>query len=344
MRSAVLVALLAACGGGGEDVGPPGERRDALWSEFLSDDAVRGELPWLAEHHLDLYLAIPRARIGDAALAALVRDATAADVGVRAWVLLDEADGYWPNEHNIPAMRAAALALADWRDAEALPIDWIVFDLEMSLARTRAIADVIETQGTVAALDAIKAGRDAAAFATHTAEMSALVDEVRARDLRVAAVTYPMVLDDATDGDDDIADAFDVPVAGPAWDEVSFMVYQSLIYDLSGSWHGPDVVHSYAATAHAQYGERAAVALGIVGSAGIEPVAMPYPDAATLVADRGATRAADIERVSVYSLDGLAALAAADRAPWLAPGAVRVPELVDAEGLRSLVSGLLDGP
>jgi hypothetical protein len=333
---------LAACGGG-EDVGAPGERADAVWAEFLSDDALRAELPWLAEHRLDVYLAIPRARIGDAALAGLVRDAAAADVGVRAWVLLDEADGYWPNEHNIPAMRAAALAFADWRDAEALPIEWIVFDLEMSLARTRAIADVIETDGTVAALDAIKAGRDPAAFATHTAEMTALVDELRARALRVAAVTYPMVLDDAVDGDDDIADAFDVPVTGPAWDEVSFMVYQSLIYDLSGSWHGPDVVHSYAATARAQYGERAAVALGIVGSVGIEPVAMPYPDAATLVADRGATRAADIARVSVYSLDGLAPLAAAERATWLAPGAVRVPELVDADGLRSLVRGLLDG-
>jgi hypothetical protein len=173
--------------------------------------------------------------------------------------------------------------------------------------------------------------------------MTALVDELRARDLRVAAVTYPMVLDDAADGDDDIADAFDVPVTGPAWDEVSFMVYQSLIYDLSGSWHGPDVVHSYAATAREQYGERAAVALGIVGSVGIEPVAMPYPDAATLVADRGATRAAGIERVSVYSLDGLAPLAAAERETWLAPGVVRVPELVDADGLRSLVRGLLDG-
>ncbi len=336
-----IVGLLAACGGA--EVGAPGERADAVWAEFLSDDAIRGELPWLAAHQLDVYLAIPEARLGDPALAALIRDAAAADVGVRAWLLLDEADGYWPNEHNIPAMRETALAFADWRDAEALPLDWIIFDLEMSLARTRAIADVIETSGTVAAIDAIKAGRDPAAFATHTAEMTALVDELRGRGLRVAAVSYPMVLDDPADGDHDIADAFDVPVAGPAWDEVSFMVYQSLIYDLSGSWHGPDVIHSYAASARAQYGDRAAVALGIVGTVGIEPVAMPYPDAATLVADRGATRAAGVERVSLYSLDGMAPLAATDRAPWMAPGAVRVPELVDADGLRSLVSGLLDG-
>lgn len=337
--AAVAVAL-AACGGDGVDPGPPGERADALWSEFLDDDAVRAELPWLAAHHADLYLAIPEARIGDPALATLMRDAAAADVGVRAWFLLDEADGYWPSEVNLAATRDVATRLLDWRAAETLPFDWIVFDLEMNLARTRAIAELVAMQGAGAAIDAIKAGRDPVAFAAHRDELTALVGELRGRGVKVAAITYPMVLDDAGDGDPEIQDGLDVPLDGPAWDEVSFMVYQSLVYDLSGSWHGPDLIHSYAATARATYGERAAVALGIVGTAGIDPVAMPYPDAATLVADRGAARAAGIARVSTYSLDGLVALA--DREAWMAPGRVAVPAPVDAEGLRTIVRNLLD--
>lgn len=348
-RAAAMGAMLAAmvvgtgaCGGDDGAPAPPGERAEALWSEFLDDAAVRAELPWLAAHDADLYLAIEEARIGDAALAGLVRDAAAAGVGVRAWLLLDEADGYWPSEVNIPATREAALALLDWRDAEALPIDWLVFDLEMNLTRTREIAALVASQGGSAAIDAIKAGRDPVAFAAHTVELTALVDELRARDVRVAAVTYPMVLDDAADGDTEIQDGLDAPVDGPAWDEVSFMVYQSLVYDLSGAWHGPDLIYSYASTARARFGERAAVALGIVGQAGITPVAMPYPDAPTFVADRGAARAAGVTRVSTYSLDGLAPLPAAERDAWMSPGAVRQPTLVDAEILRGVVRNLLD--
>jgi hypothetical protein len=337
-RGLLVAALvgLAAC----EGEAAPGERRDALWSEFLGDDAVRAELPWLAGHGADLYLAITEARIGDPGLAALVRDARDAGVGVRAWLLLDEADGYWPNEHNVPAMRDAVAALAAWRDAEALPLDWVVFDLEMSLERTRAIADIVATEGGVAALEAIEAGRDPDAFAVNRVAMAELIDEVRAMGFRVAAVTYPMVLDDHGDDDLDIEDAFDVPVTGVAWDEVSFMVYQSLLYDLSGSWHGPDVVHSYALSAREQWGDRAAIALGIVGTAGIEPVAMPYPDAATLVADRDAARGAGVDRISVYSLDGLLEQPARDA--WLDAGEPTRPTGGDHEVLRQLVVGLLD--
>ncbi len=321
---------------------PRGARGDALWSEFLDDDAVRSELDWLRTENADLYLAIHAKRIGDPGLAAVIREAAAADVGVRAWLLLDEDDGYWPNEHNVPATRKAALRLADWRDDERLPLDWIVLDLEMPLERSRAISELLRAGGAPAAVEAIKAGRDPAAFATHRAELSTLVDDLRARHFKVAAVTYPMVLDDLVDGDDDIQDGLDAPVFGPKWDEVAFMVYQSLLHDLSGSWHGPDLIYSYATSAREAVGSRAAVALGIVGSAGIEPVAMPYPDAATLVADRGAARAAGIDLVSVYSLDGLRPLEPVARDPWMLPGNEVKPAQVDAEGLRSVVRALLD--
>ena len=86
----------------------------------MSDAEVRAALPLLADEGADLYLAIPAARIGDAQLAALLRDAAAAGVGVRAWILLADEDGYWPNEHNVEAMRAATVAFLDWRDAEQL--------------------------------------------------------------------------------------------------------------------------------------------------------------------------------------------------------------------------------
>jgi len=338
-RLALAALLLASCGGAAAP--PPGQRPLAVWSEFLGDEEVRAQLPLCAAEGVDLYLAIPSVRVGDAALAALVRAAAAQGVGVRAWLLLPEADGYWPNEHNVSALRSAALALADWRDAEHLPLDWIVLDMEMALPRNREVQRIVEMDGAIAAVDAIKAGRDPAAFADARVAYAALVDELHGRGLEVMAVTIPMVLDDADDGDDDIQDEFDVPITGIAWDEVSFMAYQSLLADFSGSWHGADVIESYGRSAVAQFGPRAALALGIVGSAGIAPVAMPYPDAATLLADHAAARAAGIERVSIYSLDGLVQQASPDE--WLdAQIAPRVPDFGDVDTLRATVRGLLD--
>jgi hypothetical protein len=318
-----------------------GDRPLALWSEFLSDDEVRASLPLLAAEQVDLYLAVKPPRVGDPALAALIRDADAAGVGVRAWILLDEEDGYWPGESNPAAAREAFLAFADWRDREALPVDWVIFDMEMDLARTRRAAEIAAADGAVAAMDYIKLGRSPAQFAAARVTYAALLAELKARGLRVMCITYPTILDDPTDGDDDIQDQLDVPVLGLDWDEASFMVYQSVIFDLTGDWYSADVVASYAASAELLFPGRSAVALGIIGSAGIVPVPMPYPDAATLLADHAAARAAGAHRVSLYSLDGI--LAQDDPGSWIDARIVPVmPPPADADYLRRLIRALMD--
>ena len=343
MRAAttMLLATVVACGGDDTGTDTPSARSFALWSEFLDDAEVRAQIPFLQAENADLYLAIPSTRVGDAALASLLFDLADAGVGVRAWLLLPEEDGYWPNEHNIEAMRALSMQFADWRDRESLPVDWVIFDLEMSLSRTRAVADTIEADGPLAGLTAILDGEDPAAFEAHRDEMAAVVRDLQGRGLRVMSVTYQTILDDPEDGDDQIQDRMDVPVLGVPWDEASFMVYQSLIYDLSGTWHGPDVIESYARTALELFGDRASVALGIVGSAGIDPVQAPYPDAATLLADQAAARAGGIQPVSIYSLDGV--LQQDDPGGWIdAERQAETPTAGDAEDLRGLVRTLLD--
>jgi len=337
-RWLVALALGAAVASCADEPRPPPL---AVWSEFLSDADVTARLPLLADRGADLYLAVPEARIGDASLAAVIRAADEAGVGVRAWLLLPEEDGYWANEHNAGAVRRAAERFADWRDAESLPVDWIVLDLEMSLERTRAVAAVIEERGSLAGLDQLKQGRDPAAFAASLAAYTALVEDLDARGLRVMAVTYPTVLDDLDDGDDDIQDQLDVPVRGVPYHEVSFMVYQSLIYELTGSWHDADIVHSYSLSAVEQYGERGTVALGIVGSAGIDPPSMSYPGPDELRADRAAAVAAGVSRVSVYSLDGV--VQSANPNAWIdADVAPAIPAPTDADYLRKLIRSLLD--
>jgi len=335
-----VAGLLAGCGGPSDE--QPVDTQLAVWSEFLGDGELQQQLPFVQSEGVDLYLAIHSTRIGEPALEQLIVQYAATGAEVRAWLLLPDDQGYWPNEHNLDAMREATMRLADWRDAANLPIDWVIFDMEMSLQRTRAVADVIEAEGTVAGLDLVKEGRDPEAFAANRQTLSELVVDLQARGLKVGCVTYPTVLDDMADGDDDIQDQLDVPIYGVPWDEASFMVYQSLIYDLYGSWQGPDIIHSYSQSAVTDFGQRAAVALGIVGSAGIDPVNMSYPDASTLLTDLAAAISTGVTNVSIYSLDGLSQQN--DPSEWLERAtAPAVPEYFEADNLRSLIQGILDG-
>lgn len=319
---------------------PTATRPLAFWSEYLTDDQVRAALPLLASKGVDLYLAIHAERIGDPSLTALLCDARAAGVGVRAWMLLNESDGYWANEHNVDKVRATAMALADWRDKANLPFDWIIFDMEMSLERTKAFGDAVKQGGLTGALSLVKQGDDMAAFKTARERYVKLVDDMHNRGLKVMSVSYPFVLDDAADGDDQIQDRFDVPIGGVPWDEASFMVYQSTFYDYLGQWPSPELVYSYAASAREQFGDRAALALGIVGSVGAVPVNKPYPDAATLMQDEAAALAGGTARLSVYSLDGT--LMQASPTEWLASPVPAKPSSAGTAALRTLAASLLD--
>jgi hypothetical protein len=82
------------------------EGNPANWAALLDD------LPVFAAYGVTLFLGLPDTAIGDAGLADFLRQADAAGVEVRAWVLLPYELGYWPGEDNAEAFAAAALAYA----------------------------------------------------------------------------------------------------------------------------------------------------------------------------------------------------------------------------------------
>jgi hypothetical protein len=322
----------------GGDVVDAGTAAVGVYSEFLSYGDVRAALPALARRGAALTLALPAARIGDADLAALLRDAAAAGVEVRAWLLLDRDQGYWPNETNLDVYGVAARRLLDWLTSDGLRVGALVFDMEPAYAYSEQLRAAL-AQGYPAALALMRTHRDPAAFAQARAQLAALVGEVQARGVRATCVTYPQVVDDLDDGDDDLQDALDVPVRGIGWDELAFMVYQSTFAEAAHQWLGPGLIRSYGLSARQGFGERAVVALGTVGTAGIfDAAATPaYTDPDTLAQDVGAARGAGITRVEVYSLDGMLALGGADR--WL--DATRAgPRTVGVAGTVGVVRGL----
>jgi len=315
----LLLALLMAAGCGDEEA-PAGKpaRPYALGlyaGELSPMPTVTAALPRMAASGFSVMVAVPSATFPQAELATLLRQAHAQQVDVRLWPLLTKAQGYWPNEANVPAFAAQVRKILAWLKAQGLRTSTIIYDMEPAIAYSKAIEEGF-SKGLGASIELMKKHLDKKAHAAAKEKLRLSIKEVQAAGLRAQCVTFPQVLDDLADGDSDLQDALDIPVDGLPWDELSFMVYQSTYARTVGAWIGPDLVRLYSELAHKRYGLKATIALGVVGKEGVmSSGANLYPDAATLAKDIAAARSQGIGRLEIFSLDGV--LAEKNPEAWL---------------------------
>lgn len=331
----IVVAICAAVGGCINS--PPAEV--GVWSEFLPYGEVQAELATLVAYDADLYVAVTPDTLGDA-LWELCNAARAAGVDVRLWLQLP-AQGVWLNEENIGDFVRFTGTVLDAAVTAGVPVEWLIFDLEPALAYAETLRDTI-ARDPAALLSLLGEHRDPAAFVAAQGELRALVDTLHDRDVQVMAVTLPWIVDDLLDGDVDIQDIFDTPLAGLPWDQVCVMVYRPTFAEMLGVELCPGFVGSYAATVREIYGPGAQVAIGNVGQPGLL-VAPGYAEPAQLAADVAAARSAGVTSISVYALDGMVAVG--DVAAWLAAVAGETPRVIDTDPLTGLlrqVIGWLD--
>lgn len=237
-------------------------------------------------------------------LESLLTAAARKGVPVNAWLLLPEEDGYWFNEENLKEAREQVLGFLDWIEDRGIPLDWIMFDMEMSIDKVRAM----EGGGLVdTVIPLLKENVDPAAYQQSTRDYSEFVLELQERGYRVTAAAYPFVLDDLKDGDHEIQDAWNTPVVGVGFDEIYFMAYRTSFARLLGITPGPDLVYQYAGEARREFGTAGIMALGIVGNVGMVSEE-GYEKPADLSVDVAAALAGGSERVYVYSLDGMLTL------------------------------------
>jgi hypothetical protein len=221
-----------------------------------------------------------------------------------------------------------------------------VFDLEPAYAYSEELRASFSSLDLSAITALLRTHVDAGAYEVARDALAATVARVQAAGLRAECVTYPQVVDDLEDGDDELQDALDIPVRGVPFDEIAFMVYQTGFAEAAGGdWLGPGLVRSYATDAREHLGDRATIALGTIGTAGIfEPTGPVYEDPEVLRADVAAAVGQGIVRIEVYSLDGMLGLGGAAR--WLdATRTAGETPVIDATVrlARSLAATLDDG-
>ncbi|MET0285071.1 MAG: hypothetical protein ABW352_11390 [Polyangiales bacterium] len=311
-------------------------------SEFQSLEELAAALPTLASSKVGLVLAWPSSEVRSPAWLDFVRTANAKGVRVHPWLLLPEDAGYWANSLNASEYDTAARALLDaWRDAGLAP-STLVVDMEMSIGRTRGLADVITGGGDAAAVaDYLRPFIDRTQYAQATAVYRKLVDHAHARGFQAEISTWTQVLDDYADGDDSLRQSFGVPIDAIGWDVVSFQAYRTLNTALTAASAPPTTAYyvlDYALRARARFGARAAVGVGVVDPGELAPDAPRYTSGAQLREDVQAASWAGIPRskIGVYSLGGM--LARPPLTQWFPkPSLISLPPLPD---LATLISRL----
>ena len=304
----------------------PSTARASLWSEFLTYDAVRNVLPEIAERGVGLFLAVPPDRV--AGVGVLVKEAAQLGVETRLWVLLEKEDGYWPSKWNHVAFKEQ---LNRVRDALDGPPDWIIFDLEPAAHLLGRLSSALSCGRLRAAHSILKEAALSASLQHSEEAYGRQIADLLKEGTKAMAVTLPLILD----GGRKLENALGIPVSGVAWDEVSFMVYRPEFERLAGRL-GADIVFRYARAARARFGNRAALALGEVGTIGYPGPTPGYTDPANLVADIAAARAGGVANLHIFSLDGI--LEQGGLARWLhLPEALRPRSRVKAGLIRTAI-------
>jgi hypothetical protein len=336
--SVLLVFLLAACS---EDLRPASMDKVtfAVYEEFIPYRVMEQNLYRLAgRSDVGLCPAVRAEESQSEELESLFKAAAREGVPVNAWLLLPEDDGYWFNEENLSEAREQVFGFLDWIETRSIPLEWIMFDMEMSLDKVRAM----EGGGLVdTVIPLLKENVDPVAFQQATADYAHFVSELQERGYKVTAAAYPFVLDDLKDGDSEIQDAWNTPVVGVGFDEIYFMAYRTSFARLLGITPGPDLVYQYAGEAKREFGIGGIMALGIVGDVGMVSEE-GYTQPADLSVDVAAAYAGGSERVYVYSLDGMLTLENPDEWLDLSDTTPKKPEPDEVTERTREIIGLMD--
>lgn len=281
--------------------------RRLLWSEHVpyarlaSNDVLRA----LDAHDVELVVAVHPYQTEE--LPALLRAFEARSLPLRIWPLLEDHAGRWlsgwTSEAYAPHLRAVLAVVG-----ESAVVREVIFDLEPPIARVkRTLQNFPSASWLFRSVDP-KQTRE---------RICALIEEVRRAGHGVSAVVPPFLLWDEGDFIG-IETSLGTPVRGLDFDQVWVMAYTSLLEGYSrGILRRRDarwLLSNWSAAAVSRYGEKAGVALGVVGGGALGDE-RPYRDQSELRDDVAIAAQAGVAQVALFGLAGL--LAREPMSQWL---------------------------
>jgi hypothetical protein len=276
----------------------------AVWSEFMPYHWVLGDLSLLQRQGLALNLAIPSDQMGQPALRQLLIQAALQAVPIRAWLLLPDQQGYWPNASNAKEFALLVHRFLDWIETEKLPLPIVIADLEPCLADSQHFKQLLLQRHLPALWAHLKQSQRQAQLSNACQIYNRLIQELHQRGTQAWAVTYPLVVEDAQAGNCCFQELLQLPVSGVAWDALSLMTYRSSFRDILKLPLTASFVQNYFQDAKNCFDIPIQAALGVVGRVG-KLSESGYRSPSELAADCQAVRSAGVSEIQVFSLDGM---------------------------------------
>jgi hypothetical protein len=277
-------------------------------AEFMTLPEIEAQLPVLAHARVDVALAWPVDDLDNPARWALVRKAHKLGIKVHPWPLQPRSKGYWSNSVNAVEVDVSVRKLLAAWQREQLPPARLVIDMEPPIERLLKYAENLKTPLKVVAM--LKESTNKQQYADATRLYRALAEHAHTLGWKVEITTFPDVVADYLDGDDDIRQALNVPVDDIPWDVITIQSYRTLAKQFTPGVLGEPTayyVYDLAERAKKQWGERAAIVIGLTDPGDVQPDVAVYPSPAMLREDLNAAVSAGIARdnLGIYALRGL---------------------------------------
>ncbi len=287
-----------------------------VWAEFLPYDEASAPftIRLLRRFQVTLCLSVLDGAPGNR-LARLLQAYADAGLDVALWLLLPKAIGYWPSERNAEAFSAHLDAVFAWADRQRARVPWIAVDLELPLQQTLAYRDSRGLKQLFAIGQIALANLNARRFAQAVEWYRAILGKIHDRGAKALCAAHDYIAEDFHLGAPIVQDFLETPVVDVEWDVVSTMIYNSMVVEQfpvtldDAHWMQYEVGRELKEA----FGARAGISLGLtgVGVLGDEP---HYTDPAQLAPDIAAAKAAGIEDIAIFNLEGI--LRSPDPAAW----------------------------
>lgn len=282
-----------------------------FWCEALPyEEILKMEvLEMLKKHKVGIYLMVDKTKLDR--LPEVLRIYEQEGIKIGLWPLLAREDGYWPSEQNVELVWSLLNEIFKHCRTNKVKINEVVLDLEAPMYQIHGLPDKINGEILTRGAERIKRNINKIRFEKARKQFQEIIDKIHQKRAKVLVTVTDFVLEDLELITKNAAQDFlEAPVFGLGWDEIILGCYNSVIQSSLKIFSYSDLTYALyclAKKAKKKLGKNVSYSLGLIDSAGksgVEPVSS-FKTVDKLFPDIGAVLASGMDKITIYSLDGL---------------------------------------
>lgn len=281
-----------------------------VWAEYVTpQEALKPDVMKLLKRYgVALGMAFPPGSV-NADYARMLKAYSDEGIEVALWALLPDEQGYWVCERNASEFTDYIKSIYDWADKEKFTIPCVAVDLELphyQMSEVKSQKNMLQKGSSL--IKFMRQNRDKARFYEASRKFELLNEFIHSRGATTLCPISDLVVHDLAAGGTAFQDMLETPVSTVNWDMLSVMIYTSMIAGYSKGLLRPEDARRHLYTTMRAMkevmGDRAGVSIGVtyVGKLEDEPY---YETPRELLPDMQAAKAAGVEDITIYNLEGI---------------------------------------